>query len=212
MKSFDDLIEVARRLNDEEKGCPWDVKQTFTSLQKYILEEACELIDAVDENVDTSIIEELGDVLYVVIFYCKVAEREKRFSLEQVLQVLQEKLIRRHPHVFGTAACQTPQEVEKQWDEIKQVEKKERTSALDGIPRSLAVLARAQKVLSKLVHHENEELQEMVLIQPGDHSLGEQMIQLILQAEKQGLDAEKMLREVLVKYEDAFKRLEKKQL
>ncbi len=212
MKSFDDLIEVAHRLNDKEKGCPWDVKQTFASLQKYILEEACELIDAVDEDENTSIIEELGDVLYVVIFYCKVAEREQRFSLEQVLQVLQEKLIRRHPHVFGDAACQTIQEVEKQWDEIKQVEKKERTSALDGIPRSLAVLARAQKVLSKLIHHENEELQEMVRVQPGDHSLGEQMIQLILQAEKQGLDAEKMLRQILVKYEDAFKRLEKKRL
>jgi len=210
MKAFDDLIEVARRLNDPEKGCPWDIKQTFSSLQKYILEEACELIDAVDDNEDKAIIEELGDVLYVVIFYCKVAEREKRFSLDQVLEVLQEKLIRRHPHVFAEAACKTPQEVERQWDEIKQVEKKERTSALDGIPRSLTALARAQKILAKLVHHENKELQEMVLVQPGNDCLGEQMIQLVLQAEKQGLDAEKILRQVLVKYEDAFKRLEKK--
>jgi uncharacterized protein YabN with tetrapyrrole methylase and pyrophosphatase domain len=212
MKSFDDLIEVARRLNDKEKGCPWDVKQTFSSLQKYILEEACELIDAVDDDDNISIIEELGDLLYVVIFYAKVAEREKRFSLEDILQVIHKKLIYRHPHVFGDATSLTPQEVEKQWDEMKRVEKSERTSVLDGVPRSLAALARAQKVLSKFVHHENEELQKMVSVQPVDNCLGEQMIQLVIQAEKQGLDAEKILRQVLVKYEEAFKRLEKKQL
>ncbi|MBM3192592.1 MAG: MazG family protein, partial [Chlamydiae bacterium] len=162
MQAFEALMEVARRLNDPETGCPWDVKQTFASLQKYILEEACELIDAVEDDKDKDLIEELGDLFYVVVFYCKVAERNKRFSMEEVLKQLREKLIRRHPHVFGANRCDSMQDVERQWDEIKSQEKKERTSALDGIPRSLGILARAQKVLSKLLHHDNESLKEVL--------------------------------------------------
>ena len=209
MQAFEALMEVARRLNDPETGCPWDVKQTFASLQKYILEEACELIDAVEDDKDKDLIEELGDLFYVVVFYCKVAERNKRFSMEEVLKQLREKLIRRHPHVFGANRCDSMQDVERQWDEIKSQEKKERTSALDGIPRSLGILARAQKVLSKLLHHDNESLKEVLKQIPQEGSLGEEVLHLILKAEQEELDIERLLRQALCKYEEAFKRIEK---
>ena len=119
MKSFFELLEVSERLNDPETGCPWDVKQTFESLQKYILEEACELTDAVDNQDVPEIIEELGDLFYVVIFYCKVAEKEKKFTLEDVLNSLKEKLVRRHPHVFTNQRLDNLEDIEKQCDVIK---------------------------------------------------------------------------------------------
>ena len=100
MKAFDELLDVARTLNGE-KGCPWDIKQTFFSLQPYVIEEAHELVEAVDRGDDQEIVEELGDLLYTVVFYAKVAEREKRFTMEDILNCEKEKLIRRHPHVFG---------------------------------------------------------------------------------------------------------------
>lgn len=210
MKEFDELIEVSNRLNDPVKGCPWDIKQTFESLQKYILEEACELVDAIEDKDIPGMIEELGDLLYVVIFYCKVAEKDKVFSLEKVLDVLKEKLVRRHPHVFGQVSNLTPLEVEKQWKDIKKEEKKERKGALEGIPRSLSILAKTQKVLSKLIEHEYQDLKKL------DHKhsidepqLGAKLLQLVLQAEKQGLDAEKLLRQALSSLEESFREWEK---
>jgi MazG family protein len=208
MKAFQELIEVSNRLNDPHTGCPWDIKQTFTSLQKYILEEACELIDAVDVLDIDNMIEELGDVLYVVIFYCKVAEREQTFTLEKVLEVLKEKLMRRHPHVFGELQCQSSEEVEIAWKKIKQKEKEKRSSVLEGVPRSLTALARAQKILSKLIEHECEEIKSLSRDKISEDVLGEQMVGLILQAERHGLDAEKALRKALTKYEHTLSRLQ----
>jgi len=204
MREFEELMQVAKRLNDPIGGCQWDVKQTFHSLQKYILEEACELIDAVDLHDIEGMIEELGDVLYVVVFYCKVAEREKAFTMERVLKVLTEKLIRRHPHVFGEAKGRSLAEIESAWQEIKKEEKKERKSPMEGIPRSLTALARAQKILSKLIELECEEIASITYEKLDEETLGEEMIQLVLQAEHHGLDAEKSLRKALAKYEKAL--------
>jgi uncharacterized protein YabN with tetrapyrrole methylase and pyrophosphatase domain len=208
MKEFDELLQVSDRLNDPHKGCPWDIKQTFSSLQKYILEEACELIDAVDQQDLESIIEELGDLLYVVVFYCKVAERDASFNLGRVLKVLKEKLIRRHPHVFGDKKCSSVEEINKAWEEIKKEEKKERKSLLEGIPRSLTALARAQKILSKLIELECEEIASAAHPVVSEESLGEQMINLVAQAEHHGLDAEKALRKALSKYEKALSQVQ----
>lgn len=204
MQEFEELMRVAHALNDPITGCQWDVKQNFNSLQKYILEEACELIDAVDENDLKGMIEELGDLLYVVIFYCKVAEREKAFNLQKVCQVLTEKLVRRHPHVFGDAKGRSIEEIELAWDEIKKEEKKERKNLMEGIPRSLTALARAQKVLSKLTQLECQEITAVTHVDLHEEALGEEMIKLVLQAERQGLDAEKSLRKALTKYEKAL--------
>ena len=206
---FDQLLQIAYRLNDPIKGCPWDIKQNFDSLQKYILEEACELVDAIDDQNTEEMIEELGDVLYVVIFYAKVAERESLFTLDDILKVLCEKLVRRHPHIFGEEVVSTSEEVEKNWKKIKSEEKKERKSLLDGIPRSLAALARAQKVLSKLMQHASFELLEMT--EGGskqEQDLANDLIKLVLKAEKEGLDAEKVLRVAIQSCEKSFRKKE----
>lgn len=204
MEAFKKLIEVADRLNDLKTGCPWDIKQTFSSLQKYILEEACELIDAVDKGDLEEMVEELGDVLYIVVFYCKVAEREGSFTLENVLEILKEKLIRRHPHVFGGLQCSSSEEVVTAWEKIKKKEKSHRANALEGIPRSLTALARAQKILSKLIEHESEEIALNASQKIDEEGLGQQMVELVLRAEHHGLDAEKALRKALNKYESAL--------
>ena len=209
MKEFDELIEISNRLNDPEHGCPWDIIQNFETLQKYILEEACELVDAVEDHDLTGMIEELGDLLYVVIFYCKVAERQQNFSIENVLNVLKEKLVRRHPHVFNKSLDMSPKEVEKQWDIIKKEEKKERKSALEGIPRSLSILAKTQKVLSKLIEHELFDLQKITATHPAQEDIGNRILRLVLEAEKEGLNAEKLLRKALSCYEESFKEWEK---
>lgn len=210
MKEFDELVAIANHLNDPIKGCPWDIKQTFASLQKYVLEEACELVDAIDEDKDKDIIEELGDYLYVVLFYCKVAERDNRFTLKTVLETIKEKLIRRHPHVFGDAACKDIKEVEKLWIAVKAEEKKERTSALDGIPKALLSLARAQKVLAKLIDDEYEHIKASIPKKISEDEMGKKFIDLVLQAEAEGIDAEKALRSAIRSYESAFRDWEKK--
>ena len=207
MKAFKELIEISDRLNDLKTGCPWDIKQTFSSLQKYILEEACELIDAIDKGDLEEMIEELGDVLYIVIFYCKVAEREGSFTLTKVLELLKEKLVRRHPHVFGEVKCASSEDVGILWEKIKQKEKSQRTSALEGIPRSLTALARTQKILSKLIEHECEEIALTAIQEINEETLGDQMIELVLRAEHHGLNAEKALRKALSKYESVLSTL-----
>src|SRR3989339_1148864 len=118
MKQFDELWDVATRLNSSE-GCPWDLKQTFISLQPYVLEEAHEVVEAVDRGMDKEIVEELGDLLYTVLFYAKVAEKEGRFSIEEILKTVKEKLIRRHPHVFENLKVETEEEVVRNWEKIK---------------------------------------------------------------------------------------------
>lgn len=209
MKEFDELVAVANHLNDPIKGCPWDLKQTFATLQKYVLEEACELVDAIDDDKDKDIIEELGDYLYVVLFYCKVAERDKRFTLKTVIETVKEKLIRRHPHVFANKACKDIKEVELLWNQVKAEEKKERTSALDAIPRALLSLARAQKVLSKLIDDEYEHIKAALPKKVSEEEMGKKLIDLVLQAEADGIDAEKALRSALKSYELAFRDWEK---
>lgn len=211
MKSFFELLEVSERLNDPETGCPWDVKQTFESLQKYILEEACELTDAVDNQDIPEIIEELGDLFYVVIFYCKVAEKEKKFTLEDVLNSLKEKLVRRHPHVFTNQRLDNLEDIEKQWDVIKAEEKKERKSLLDGIPKSLSILARSQKIIGRLMKHQFDLIQDVIVEKNLEQEkIGQKMMELIATAECQEMDIEKILRKALSFYETRFLEREKK--
>jgi tetrapyrrole methylase family protein/MazG family protein len=123
MKNFDELIEIAKMLNGPH-GCPWDQKQTFTTLQKYILEEAQEVVQAVEKRDFENLKEELGDLLYVIIFYSQIAEKNKIFTLEEIVQEIKEKLIRRHPHVFGDEKIFDADSVAKRWQEIKALEKK----------------------------------------------------------------------------------------
>lgn len=206
MESFKALIEVADKLMGE-KGCPWDREQTFASLKPYIMEEGAELIEAIDEGDDKEIIEELADLLYVVIFYCKVAEKEGRFTVDDVLNSEREKLIRRHPHVFGEVELEDMDHLYTLWEGVKQEEKKERKSALDGIPKGLPLLSRTQKVLGKLLKRDFIEKSPSKF---DEEKLGEELLDLVLQAESVGIHAESALRKALAKREKAFRAHESK--
>lgn len=145
--SLDPLVEVMDRLLSPG-GCPWDCQQTHQSLKKYLIEETYEVIDALDEGNMHKLCEELGDLLLQVIFHAALAEREREFTLPQVIAGITEKLIRRHPHVFGETRVNGASEVLRNWEAIKQ-EEGEWKSLLAGVPRHLPALQMAQKVQAK---------------------------------------------------------------
>ena len=140
------------RLRDPEKGCPWDREQTLSSLKPCVLEETYELLAAMDRPEDkANHIEELGDVLLQVMFQAVMAEREGRFSFDDVANAISDKLVRRHPHVFGSVDAKDAATVLKNWEQIKQMEHKKeaRHSALDGVPPTLPGLLKAQRTQEK---------------------------------------------------------------
>ncbi|MDQ0273092.1 nucleoside triphosphate pyrophosphohydrolase [Cytobacillus purgationiresistens] len=148
-KQFEKLREIIAVLRGPN-GCPWDQKQTHSSLKKYLIEEAYELIEAIDEDHIDHMIEELGDVLLQVMLHAQIGEDEGFFSIEDIIQGLSEKMIRRHPHVFSTAKVKDVEDVLQNWQSIKQEEKgEERTSLLDGIPASYPQLMRAETLQKK---------------------------------------------------------------
>jgi len=213
MRAFDELMHVAEKLNSPE-GCPWDQKQTFKSLQPYVIEEAHEVVDAVDKEDDQKIIEELGDLLYTIIFYAKIAEKEKRFKIEDILNTVREKLIRRHPHVFGEQKVHTAEEVIHRWEAIKKSEEShvDRKSLLDGIPATLPVMVRAQKVIKKIFRTKSPLFSEREkhLAPRSESDLGKELLALIIQAEDSGIDAESALRRTVHHLEEDFREWEKK--
>ena len=152
MDGIERLHKIMTRLRDPEKGCPWDRVQTLDSLKPCVLEETYELLSAMDSPEDVSNhIEELGDVLLQVMFQCVMAEEEGRFSFDDVANAISDKLVRRHPHVFGDVVAKDPAAVLKNWEQIKQTEhrKESRHSALDGVPDALPGLLKAQRVQEK---------------------------------------------------------------
>ena len=144
VRRFDGLYHVVARLNAPD-GCPWDREQTHESLRKHLLEEAYEALDAIDSEDRAELTEELGDVLLQVLMHAEVGRREQTFSLGDVTEHIAEKLIRRHPHVFGEAAAGSADEVWQSWEQLKKQEKPER-SVLDGVPATLPALAASQAI------------------------------------------------------------------
>ncbi len=144
MKEFRSLVNTIKRIRKE---CPWDREQTHSSIRKYLLEECFEAAEAIDEVNDPKLKEELGDILIQVIFHSILAEERGAFKLEEVLGETREKLIRRHPHVFGGRNLHSGEEVLRQWEEIK--EKEGRKSVLSGVPRLLPALLRAYRITEK---------------------------------------------------------------
>lgn len=206
MDAFNELLAVSDILNSPN-GCPWDNKQNFTTLQPHLLEETHELVEAVDADDDPMIIEELGDLLYIIIFYCKVAAKEKRFSLDDVIHTVKEKLIRRHPHIFADVQVKDAEEVSKNWERIKKDEKNhsDRKSALDGIPKTLSLLMKAQKVMKRLKKADFP-------LELDSQDIGDQFLALIAKAEEQEVDAESALRRALQKRESGFRQIERNNL
>ena len=138
------LIKTLRGIN----GCPWDQKQTPRSMSVYLIEEMYELVDAIVQNDDQHIAEELGDVLFHILFVAAIFEENKKFNFQQVLYLITDKMLRRHPHVFGESKVENTEDVKKQWHKIKQSEKKDpcHTSILDSIPKNLPALTRSYRI------------------------------------------------------------------
>ncbi len=198
MNEFEDLLAVADRLLGPN-GCPWDLEQTFFTLQPYLLEETHELIEAIDLENPEKIKEELGDVLYALIFIAKLGEKQGVFTLAEALRIVAEKLIRRHPHIFGEKKISSAEEVAVHWEEVKRQEGKK--SPIADIPPTLPALARAQKVIAKMQKKKSALLQEKI-----SEDLGQRLWDLVKEAVEKGIDAESALRRTCKIYEEKFQK------
>lgn len=146
---FEQLVDIMRRLR-APGGCPWDAEQTHESLTRYLLEETYEVIEAIDEKSSQHLKEELGDLLLQPVFHSAIAEEAGQFNIDDVIGTLCEKLIRRHPHVFGDLDIKTSDQQVENWEKIKKLEKREdRQSALSGVPDHLPALMKAHKISEK---------------------------------------------------------------
>jgi MazG family protein len=227
---FDRLVQMMAALRGTD-GCPWDKVQTLSTLQPYVLEEACELIDAMEERNPAKIMEELGDLIFETVFVTQVCRENCGFDMRDVIDAIHEKMIRRHPHIFGSAEVDKPSEVLRQWHEIKADEKRRRreneTSVLGHIPTSLPALHKAQKVQRKasrvgfdwteskdVLNKVEEEFRELRdILGSGDkkrieEEFGDLFFALVNAARFSGVDAEAALRNAVRKFMRRFKQLE----
>jgi XTP/dITP diphosphohydrolase len=217
MTNLDELIATANKLR-APGGCPWDAEQTHQSLTKYLIEESYELVEAIESGNREQILEELGDVLYQVIFHSDLAQSGslgESFSIQDVAALSTKKMKGRHPHVFGTPEelarykANTGDEVMQNWDAHKQREKPERESVLDGIPKALPSLMLADKVIGKA-----QSLGVLGTEEPGsieiadEDQLGALLLALVLAAKSKGLDAERALRESVRELEVEIRQFE----
>lgn len=228
-----DLLEVMASLRDPDSGCPWDLKQTFETIAPSTLEECYELVAAIEHEDFDHVREELGDVLFQVVFYAQMAKEAGKFEFDDVVASLVEKLIRRHPHVFPVEgeplAANTEEAINASWEEIKKQERASRQqhNILDDIPLQLPSLSRAQKlqkrasgvgfdwesfsgVLEKLREElvEFEEATEQGYREQAAEELGDLMFCCVNAARHLGLDAEAVLRVANQKFERRFNAVE----
>lgn len=225
-KNLEELISVIAKLRAPD-GCPWDREQTHSSLRPNMIEEAYEAVDAIDDNDIPHLREELGDVLLQVLLHSQIASENGEFNIEDVAKELKDKLIHRHPHVFGSAHLDTPDEVKKVWDELKAEEKTERISAMDGLSRSQAALISAQKMSKRAVkkgfewpneeslydclNSEIEEFKEAELEADKSHmeeELGDILFAVVNLARWNKIDAEQALLKANKKFEKRFRKME----
>jgi MazG family protein len=151
-REFESLLELVAQLRAED-GCPWDREQTPSTIKRYILEEAYELVEAVEHHAPEHVAEELGDLIFMAIFLGQLYAEQGHFQMDQVLRRVGEKMVRRHPHVFGNREVNSANEVRLNWEDIKRQEKPQQSlrASLDEIPRALPALMRARRTLSRLV-------------------------------------------------------------
>jgi tetrapyrrole methylase family protein/MazG family protein len=146
--SFERLIKIMEELRGPH-GCPWDKEQTRDSLKPFLIEELYELLEALDEADPQKIKEELGDVLFQIVFHCQLSKEMKQFDIHDVITHITDKMLNRHPHVFGKGQLKTSEAVSAHWEEIKKQEGKKRESVTEGIPKKLPALLRAQRLQHK---------------------------------------------------------------
>ena len=211
--AINDLIEVMDRLRAPD-GCPWDREQDHKSIRFHAVEEVYELIDAIEMDDDDEMLEECGDLLLQVVFHCQLAKERNAFDFEKAARSITDKLIRRHPHVFGDSDADNVDAVWAQWEKIKREEKKgtqhERPSVLDGIPRHLPALQRAEKLVKKA---RKNGLTKIPLAKPIKQrytkaSLSKELFALAEYAQNKGWQPEALLRAETKKQEKALRKKE----
>ena len=208
MTGIERLHEIMVRLRDPQTGCPWDRVQTLSSLKPCVLEETYELLAAMDRPEDkANHIEELGDVLLQVMFQSVMAEQEKRFTFDDVANAIADKLVHRHPHVFGNVKADDAATVLKNWEQIKQMEHKKeaRHSALDGVPPTLPALLKARRTMEKAKRIGYEEEMKPVAIE-GDP--GEFLLRVVKSIAAMGVDSESALEKATAAFAARFRAVE----
>jgi ATP diphosphatase len=226
MTSVEDLVAVVDRLLDPEHGCVWNREQTHATLARYAVEEAYELVDAIDDGDAEELREELGDVLYQVVLHAGLAARQGQFTFEDVAETVREKMVRRHPHVFGDEEAHTVEDVVRVWRAAKAQEKSARASAFDGVPRAMPPLERATKLVERLA--ERGDLHAALSSMPDesgggasvaavdaegdaevDAAWGAALLAEVAAAHERGVDPAASLRAAVVALEAAGRRLER---
>jgi uncharacterized protein YabN with tetrapyrrole methylase and pyrophosphatase domain len=209
-----ELLEIMARLRGPG-GCPWDREQDHKSIRFHAIEEVYELLDAIEANDDAEMLEELGDLLLQVVFHAQLGRERGAFDFEKVARHIVDKLVRRHPHVFGESRARTVDAVWAQWEQIKKAEKKgtrhERPSILDGIPKHLPALLRAEKLVRKA--------RKGKLLDPGKtdpaaprspKALGQELFELVEYAQAKGWSPEESLRHEVTRREQILRQRERK--
>ncbi len=225
---FDRLLATMRRLRAPQGGCPWDLEQTHASLRNSLLEEAYEALEAIDSNEEDRMVEELGDVLFQVMFHAQIGTDDGRFTIDDVADRLTEKLVSRHPHVFGDEVAMSAGEVLGQWERLKAQERAAKgdgeRSMLDGVPKSMPALAYAQAVAERAVRagfdfesdaaalaklgEEVEELYEADSPARQEAEMGDVLFMAVVNAARMGIDVEGALRGSNARFVRRFRHLE----
>lgn len=224
--AFGNLIDVITKLRDPEKGCPWDKEQNFETLKTFLIEEAYEILDAVDKSTD-ELREELGDIQAGLALYAEIAFQNKVFEPYMIFQGITDKLIRRHPHIFADASVSTSDEVRRNWEKIKKAERKETKGLLDSIPKSLPALMKAQQVGERCARvgfewREVREVKEKVLEEISEflnaqtesaerqaEEFGDILFSLSQLSRRLGFNSEQLLNSATQKFAKRFRAIER---
>ncbi|HET7433991.1 MAG TPA: nucleoside triphosphate pyrophosphohydrolase [Thermoanaerobaculia bacterium] len=226
-KTFDDLVKLMTTLRGPD-GCPWDRKQTLPDLKPYVIEEAYEVVDAIDRDDRGALLEELGDFLLEAVFAAEITREEGTFDIYDSITAIHEKLVRRHPHVFGDAEAKDAEEVLVNWEKLKSAERKaENKSVLSGVPQSLPALLKASRLTEKAARvgfdwrrtedvfdkldEELHELREAVDSGDAKHmeeELGDLLFTIANIARKMNLNAEEALQSTNRKFQSRFMAME----
>jgi MazG family protein len=223
MAKYGDLRDIVAKLRAED-GCPWDREQTHESLKPYLIQEAYEVLAVLDDGDSARLPEELGDLLFQILIHTQLAEEAGEFTMAEVLAGLAEKLVRRHPHVFGETKLETAGQVVEQWDRLKSAEREPAASAVDGVPRVLPALAYAQELLRRAgaagfqwrdrddvlakIAEEVEELERAQDDRERTEEFGDILLNLVNYARYIGIDAEEALRLAADKFRKRFEAVE----
>jgi MazG family protein len=230
-EKFERLVSIMARLRGVD-GCPWDKEQNFDTIKPYLLEETYEVMDAIDSRDWSELADELGDLMLQPVFFAQMASEEGYFRIEDSLDAINNKLIRRHPHIFGDSEAQTAEDVKKRWDEIKKEERQAKQDAptllLDSISRSMPALVEAQQISSRaaragfdwenveqVIEKLDEEMSELAHARTGasqedvEHEIGDILFVIVNLARFLKVDPEQALRKTNTKFRKRFAHVER---